>query len=75
MHIFAGLQLILSPKKAIKCMSKEIKKELVSTIFCNVASSNIGHINKCELQIEANFGNEDTNEIEGKLLNIMSLSL
>lgn len=59
-----GLQLILSPKKAIKCMSKEIKKELVSTIFCNVASSNIEHINKCELQIEANFGNEDTNEIE-----------
>lgn len=67
MYIFAGLQLILSPKKTIKCMSKEIKKELVSTILCNVASSNIEHNNKCELQIEAHFSNEDTNEIEGKL--------
>lgn len=60
-----GLQLTLYPKTNIKSMSKERKKELVSTILCSFAGLN-PRDESCEVQVEAHFMSEKTNIVEGE---------
>lgn len=60
-----GLELTLSPKRNIKSMSKEMKKELVSTILCKAAG--LKHRDdKSEIQIEAHFMTDKTNIAGGE---------
>lgn len=61
-----GLELTLSPKTNIKSMSKERKKDLVSTIFCSVADLNSRDDNS-ELQVEAHFITDKMSIVRGEL--------
>lgn len=60
----AGVQLVLSPKKKLKCMTEDNKKELVSCILSYVAGSNFGDKNS-NLQLESHFIDQKTHYIKG----------
>lgn len=60
-----GLELTLFPKTSIKSMSKETKKELVSTILCKVAGLN-PRDDMSEIQIEAHFMTDETHIVESE---------
>lgn len=63
--IFAGLELIFSPRKTIECMAEEDQKKLVSWLFLKTCDWSLRDNNNSELPTEAYCRHKIPNHTEG----------